>query len=205
MMNNKPAWYNNPIMKCVYLFFARLGSAVIEEEYNSITLHQETRLAEINFYDYEEYGILELSIVSTRTGDMKFYLHMEAVDEEDTEEAVKAFLETWNCGNESIAPLEDLNGHDLRILLVCTSGITSGLFAQCMQTMLNDQGSSSRVEAKSISELADLCPQCYDRILLTPQVGYYYEDVTGRFGNKVQKINTRDFATMNVSNVIRAL
>lgn len=207
MTNNRPEWLNNPVMKAIYLFLSQLPDALIEEEYKTITLHQETKMAEINFYDYDAYGILELSIVNTQTGRIKFYLHLEPVEITDVEEVMEAFLETWNCTCTCQCLVSNPHfdkGH-LRVLLVCTSGITSGMFAHYMQITLDEMHADVSVESVSLAQLDDLIPQCYDVILLTPQVSQYYPEMLNKFGDHIQKIDIKDFATMNVQRVIRSL
>ncbi len=199
---NYPEWMTNPTMRCVYTCLTKIGNAQIEEAGNTIVIHTPCQIGTASFYEYEESGILELSIDRTRTGENKFYLHLQPIDEEDTCQAVHSFLDLLACKSSAVETLEKEIDGCKRVLLVCTSGITSGFFAQLMQKVLDQSGSPARVDAQALGQLDQVCMSCYDKILLTPQVGYQIQDISRRFGAKVSKINPLDFATMNARKVV---
>lgn len=206
MMNTKikyPEWMINPYLKCVYCYLANFEGAEIQKD--SIVIHTDSQVATANFYDYKKTGILELSVDDTRAGENKFYLHIEPVDPDDTFQAVLSFIDVVKAKSKTINDLEQVITGCKRVLLVCTSGVTSGLFAQMMQKILDENGSSTKVESAALSQLDKICLSCYDKILLTPQVGYHLQDITRHLGKKVAKINTLDFATMNARKVIHDL
>lgn len=205
-MNTKikyPEWMINPYLKCVYCYLANFEGAEIQKD--SIVIHTDSQVATANFYDYKKTGILELSVDDTRAGENKFYLHIEPVDPDDTFQAVLSFIDVVKAKSKAANDLEQVITGCKRVLLVCTSGVTSSLFAQMMQKILEENGSQTKVESAAFSQLDKLCLSCYDKILLTPQIGYRLQDITRLFGRKVAKINTLDFATMNARKVIHDL
>lgn len=137
-----------------------------------------------------------------QTGENRFYLHLQPIDEHDTCKAVHSFLDLLECKSSPVETLEKEIDGCQRVLLVCTSGITSGFFAELMQNILDQSGSQARVEAQAIGQLDQVCMGQYDKILLAPQVGYEFENITSLYGNKVSKINPFDFATMNARKVV---
>ncbi len=195
-----PSWMSNPLMQRIYSYLANYDNAEIEAD--RIIVHALRRMGTVNFYEYEATGIVELSVDSTRTGENLFYLHFEPINEADTREAFLSFVDVLECKCPAVQKIEKAITNCKRVLLVCTSGVTSGFFAQRMQQVLQEDGSDIRVEAAALSELDSICIPCYDKILLTPQVGYQIQDISRRFGAKVSKINPLDFATMNARKVV---
>ncbi len=81
----------------------------------------------------------------------------------------------------------------MRILICCTSGITSSMYAQILQEKLEPAG--VQVDARSYMMLEPADDQ-YDLILLAPQIRYALPDLQAQYGSdKVHMISAMDFAT----------
>lgn len=93
---------------------------------------------------------------------------------------------------------------DLRILLSCTSGITTSYFAYLLENAINKCNHNVIVDAVSYTDL-DNVQSRYDFIFLAPQISYQYAQMREKYGNKVFMIDSYDFATGNVEHVIQEL
>lgn len=89
----------------------------------------------------------------------------------------------------------------LKILLSCTAGLTTSYFAYLMQEALAPLKENITIDAVSYLDL-DQVQQDYDVILLAPQIAYKYPELKERYGSKLMKIDTLDFATGNVNHVL---
>lgn len=149
--------------------------------------------------------IIELYIEEKVTGVMVYYLHFETFDYEESMNNIRSFFDVLLERAVFQEPCA-VEGKGMRILICCTSGITSSIYAAILQEKLEPAGVS--VDARSYMMLEPEDGQ-YDLILLAPQIRYALEDLQTRYGErKVQMISAMDFATGNWSGLpaqIRAL
>ena len=92
----------------------------------------------------------------------------------------------------------------IRLLISCTSGMTSSYFAYTMQNSLNTAGLVMTVDAVSYTEI-DKVQEAYDYILLAPQIAYKLSEYQAKYGSKVMSIDAMDFASSNVNRVVNKL
>ncbi|GEM_PF-2442270 len=147
--------------------------------------------------------IVSLYMEERATGEQIFFLHFQAVDLEDSIEKVKVFLYRLyhDEDQDENGELPDLH-HPIEMLICCTSGITSAMYARLITRKLGSD--LVHADAKSVFSLTDEDDQ-YDLILLAPQVHYMFEDINSRFPGKVHRIDTMDFATDRISGTLNQL
>lgn len=130
-----------------------------------LKLDTENAAAEINFYTVEQDAeIVEFIIRSKETDQVEFFLHFQAADEEH---AKGLFLEMTEAlaaaGTESIC----------EILLCCSSGMTTGYFAEQLNRAAETLHFSWHFSAVSV---ADVYESAVGKaaVLLAPQIGYMH-------------------------------
>ncbi len=161
------------------------------------------------FYDLGDEVALELQASERKTGEVKFYLQLPMTDPSTTFEGMKSFIDflyekkTKDGGSKpQEAEKKDLGG--LRILVTCTSGMSSSAFAYRIRQALGNAMEQAIVAAVDFSRVESVL-QDYDVVLLAPQVAWGYESLHEKYGDKIIKINIGDYATSNVMPVIRTV
>ena len=125
----------------------------------------------VNFYCFEDMPeIVELSIVDRDCpDDPKFFLHFELDDERHAEELFQEMAEA----------LQKTDLYDTtRVLLCCTAGLTTTMFANKLAEAAKTLSLDYSFEAKP---LASASGGSYDVVLLAPQVGYQRKAVADAF------------------------
>lgn len=144
----------------------------------------------ITFYPND---IVELSIVHRKTGENCFYLHFQAYDKDHAHELYEDFIETL---------INTSNTEERKILIVCSSALTSSYFAQELN------------KASSLLKLNYEFSACdhllmyqkglyYDAIMLTPQIHYEFKKAKDTFRNQiVMKVPAKNYAKYDTLGVI---
>ena len=143
---------------------------------------------------FHEKDIIELIIQNKRTGENEFYLHFRL---EDKEHADSLFTEMRQT-------LIDLRAKKkIRILLSCTSGMTTSYFASELTKAAETLRIDYEFNAVSFAKIYETGFD-YDVILLAPQIHYEYERTAQIFRDAiVMKIPTAVFAQYNTGELIR--
>lgn len=152
---------------------------------------------------FHEHNVVELAIEDNRTDENVFYLHFEMTDMKIIVDHIRSFFH-FLCGHTEEVSLDasKVSSHEqLKILLSCTAGLTTSYFAYLMQEALAPLKENITIDAVSYLDL-DQVQQDYDIILLAPQIAYKYPELKERYGSKLMKIDTLDFATGNVNHVL---
>lgn len=181
--------------------------------------------ASIHIYDTR---YMELSIKAKDGGQQLFYQQFEIQDMKETRKLLSVFF--YVLGNPEIlmhhrndwvrrasgarqeensltlfgARLAENLPENLRILISCTSGASSSVLAKKMNKVFEAAGCQVQADAVSVMELENVQGQ-YDLVLLSPQIGYRYQDLTEKYGSKIRQINTLDFATFNVGHILEQI
>jgi cellobiose-specific phosphotransferase system component IIB len=161
---------------------------------------------EVRFYDFSEPNILELSIYDEDKKETTFYLHFELYEEKEGE--AKYFIRSFFKALQKEADLDPLVAysceHTKKILLCCTGGLSSYLFASMMQEYLESIHSNMHVDAVGIAKVDDIASQ-YDLILMAPSVSYRYEEYKQKYGDKLHRLDPLHFATLDVRSVVEKI
>ncbi|MBO7675648.1 MAG: ROK family protein [Atopobiaceae bacterium] len=163
-----------------------------------ITLITHEARGEVNFYTFESMPeIVELRILDADcAGEPKFFLHFELTDLARAQELLDEMT-------------SELLKHELydttRVLLCCTAGMTTSLFAAKLTEAAATLSLDYSFEAIPL-EQAQAQGGSYDAVLLAPQVGYQRQAVAEAFPSAmVVEIPAKVFASFDVGGALRML
>lgn len=165
------------------------GCTITKLDDEHISLIAGHALGAVNFYDFgkEMPEIVELSIVDPDAPDEpKFFLHFELEDEARAEELF----------DEMCDGMRQQDRFDTtRVLLCCTAGLTTTMFANKLQEAAKTLSLDYTFEAVPLAQ-AKAEGGSYDAILLAPQVGYQRKEVADAWPDvAVVQIPTKTFAS----------
>lgn len=164
---------------------------------DKIRLETTHSLAEVNFYPYEDdREICELRITQKGEDDSSFFLHF-MLDELDR--AQELF-------DDMATALAESEEHDTtRVLLCCTSALTTTLFATKMGEVARTLGLDYEFSALSYDR-ALLAASSYDAVLLAPQVAHLRQEMAARNpGTMVFEIPGQVFGSYDAAAAVRLL
>lgn len=163
------------------------------ENQNTVIIKNNNVIGRIIYYGN---GIFEEELTDCRTGEKIFYLHFQL---EHFNHAIEMFNEMINCA------IEVINKPRVRILLCCSGGLTTSLFASRMAELAVLEKLPYEISAIGYAGLFDIAKE-YDIILLAPQVSYLLSQVKQRLlGKKVLMIPIRIFATNDFSGALKLI
>ena len=165
------------------------GCTVTQVDDDHIVLAADHATGRVTFYDLgDEFGeIVELSIVDPDCpDDPKFFLHFELDDEVRAQELFAEMTDQLEQSERYVTT---------RVLLCCTAGLTTTMFANRLQEAAKTLSLDYRFEAIPL-EQAKAQGGDFDAVLLAPQVGYQRKSVMEAFPDAVVvQIPPKVFAT----------
>lgn len=188
----------------LYDWLSSMECARIEKKCGIIVFTNEMYEASVIFHDN---NLIELSIEEKKTGEIPFYLHFEAYEKKSSRDNIQAFFDFFMDKKPAKEDLDSIvvkNERPLKLLVSCTSGMTSSYFAYTMKKVLNNAGIDVTIDAVSYREI-DRVQRKYDYILLAPQIAYMLKECQKKYGNKVMAVESKDFASYNVKRVINQI
>ena len=196
---------NHKSLQCeIYDWLASMDCARIKKKCGIISFCNEAYEALAVFH---ENSLMELSIEDKKTGEMPFYLHFEARDPKTAKEHIQAFFDFFkdqHPAKEHLSAAAAKISQPMKLLVSCTSGLTSSYFAYTMKNALKKAGIDITIDAVSYTEIEHVQSH-YDYILLAPQIAYKLPEYRKQYGNKVMTVDSRDFASYDVNRVINRL
>lgn len=166
---------------------------VSEKDENVIVIETDYCRGEVTFFPMD---IIQLYVLNLVTNRHVFYLHFQM---HTKEHAMSLFEEMLECVQE----LTDQP--PVRVLLSCTSGLTTGFFAQKLNESAELLSLNYEFSAVPFGNLYQTASQ-YDVILLAPQISYIHETAQQILHNKkVCKIPPKTFAAYDVRAVFADL
>lgn len=193
-------FYQNLLTPIVYQWVASHANAKKGKSCCSICFCNENYHGTIYFHAD---NIIELQILNIETQENLFYLHFQMKDMKMVTENIIAFFNYLQKPHSDVIEESHFTlKKELKILLSCTSGITTSYFAYLLENSLNQTEKHVIVDAVSYTEL-DQVQSDYDFIFLAPQISYKYPQMKAKYGNKVLMIDSMDFATGNIENVLK--
>lgn len=134
-------------------------------------------------------NIIELSVTNTVNDKMEFYLHFQM-------KTMKHAIELFEEMLETIRKL--VNKPVTKVLLSCSSGLTTGFFAEQLNEAVQMLSLDYEFSAVAYSELFEV-GEHYDVILLAPQISYMHARTQEILKDKiVLKIPSQIFAKYDV-------
>lgn len=173
---------------------ARGGASLVAEE-SRVELRTSYAVGLVEVHDLDT-AVVELSVTNLADGDNKFYLHFELKYLDHAQELFAEMLDTL-LGLES--------KQKLRVLLCCTSGMTTGFFRDKLceaAELLSLDYEFSAVPFHKLYQ-AGFDSQV---ILLAPQIAYHYKEACQVFRDRlVLKIPPKAFASYDAASVLQLI
>jgi cellobiose-specific phosphotransferase system component IIB len=166
---------------------------IIKENNDTITLDTQYSHSEIIFH---EMSIIELSVTNLMTNDIEFFLHFQL---NTLHHGLELFNEMLDCIKKLV------NKPVINILLCCTSGLTTGFFAEQINEAIELLKLNYHVDAVAYNELYHEGLN-YDYIFLAPQISYMQPKIKGVLKDKVvEKIPSAIFAKYDTGEMIKLI
>lgn len=167
--------------------------SVNEKDDNVIVVETEYCRGEVTFFPMD---IIQLSVLNLVSNRHEFYLHFQM---HTLEHAMKLFKEMLESVKElTVKP-------PVKVLLSCTSGLTTGFFAQKLNESAQLLSLNYEFTAVSYGNLYHVANQ-YDIILLAPQISYIYDTAQKILHTKkLYRIPPKVFATYDVRSLFTDL
>lgn len=194
-------FYQDLLTPIIYKWVSYIDESEECSRHCSFNFRNDEMDASIKFY---EENIIELTIKNRINQETLFYLHFQMTDIKTTIDKIKVFLDYLYHQNKEDTEIRNIEKKPIKILLSCSSGITTTYFAHLMQEKLKEENSMIEVNAVGYTRL-DLVADQYDLILLAPQISHLYTKLKSKYGSKVMEISTLDFASRNVGHVINEI
>lgn len=164
-----------------------------DEKQNTVIIKNDYVEGKIIYYGN---GIFEEELTNRQTNEKIFYLHFQLTH---FNHAIELFKEMVNCA------IKANNKPQIRVLLCCSGGLTTTLFASKMSELAMLENLPYQISATGYTRLYEIASE-YDVIILAPQVGYLLPQVKHRLDNKIIfTIPTRIFATSDFSGALKLI
>ena len=150
--------------------------------------------ATIQFTDVTNGTIVEFNIISYKNQEVQFYLHFELNDENHAHQLYDEMIET-------LIGLKDKK--TTRVLLSCSSGLTTSMFADNLNSVVEMLGEDYHFDAVAYSNIYEQVENC-DLVLIAPQIGYMLKRLQESLPDKlVLQIPTATFASYDAIGAIK--
>ncbi|MBQ9005039.1 MAG: ROK family protein [Atopobiaceae bacterium] len=173
------------------------GYALSSTGDGQVRLEDAAHTGEVNFYELElDATVVEMRIVRQVDDENVFFLHFML---DDLVRAQELF------GEMAGALAELSSGRKVRVLLSCTCGITTTMFAHKMGELSDAFGLGYEVCAKPLDQ-AILAQESFDAVMLAPQVAFERNRVAAAYpGAVVFEIPARIFGSYDAAGAVRLL
>jgi cellobiose-specific phosphotransferase system component IIB len=172
-----------------------LAVEVIDAEHVSITGSHAT--GQLNYYSFADMPeIVEMSVTEDQTSESLFFLHFELEDLSRAQELYREMESViLNCGERTTT----------RVLLCCTTGMTTTLFASKLQEAADTLSLDYTFEAMALAD-AKATDVRFDAVMLAPQVGFQRREVKRSFPDCVVfEIPAKVFGAYDAAGALRML
>ncbi|MGN0268319.1 MAG: PTS sugar transporter subunit IIB [Lachnospiraceae bacterium] len=179
------------------------SAEVVDREKRVIFLDGEFYHAEARFYLGR---VAEFTAKDKMSDEILYYQHFDMTDYDTIYHHVNSFvhfLQIYRPGYRlPVEKKEKQQMEPLRILISCTSGMTSSYFAGLMQEKAAKISDRIRVEAADYMRLDEIHAK-YDYILLAPQISHKLKDFQEKYGeNRVMEMGIMEYASRDVEHVL---
>lgn len=173
-----------------WIWYHNQTSWQFQRQDDNIIIDTPFGIGHINFY---EDNIIELNVVDKQNQETCFFIHFQI---NGLHHALGLFKEMKEC-------LKTMSvHHKTKVLLSCTSGLTTGYFAQKLQEGAQLLNKDLDFEAVAYSELFSVADK-HDLILLAPQVSYMLSKVQEVLKHKtVLTLSSSLFGKYDVANTL---
>lgn len=165
----------------------------ISDDKSRVLINNDFIEAYVSFFDN---NIIEMQVINKRTQDVEFYLHFQM---QNFYHSLKIF------DSFESAIYENTSKKDLKVLLSCTSGLTTGMFVELLNEAVKTLNLNYSFTALPFSQVYHKGDD-YDVILLAPQIAFQRPKLQAVFSNKlIIDIKAIDFARYDTNAIINLL
>ena len=169
------------------------NTCTVRESGNTVYLETEYAQGKAVFHDDD---IVELVITDIKNDEVCFYLHFQLKDDDHAKDL-------FNEMSDTLMSLKTKRVY--RVLLSCTSGLTTSFFASELNRAASELKLSYEFSAVSFSHIYDKGFD-YDMILLAPQIHYEFDKAKEIFRTQtVMKIPAAVFAAYSTGGLIEMI
>lgn len=144
--------------------------------------------------------IVEEIITNQKTRQQKYYLHYKINNKIAVDKLVESFKwRMFNINRQNFVIKKD--NQFRKILLCCSSGLTSSLFVMKLNDFCKEQGINYCFKASNIFDKEALNKE-YDLLLMAPQVQHYTKGLANIFNQHILNIDPNDYGQYNCNNII---
>ena len=195
-------FYQNLYSAIAYRWIGHLENAHTGRCSRKICFCKNQYHGEMSFFDD---NIVDLRIEDCKTKESVFYLHFQIKNLKMLTENIQSFFDCLNHQHdESFQTKEIVVKNNLKILLTCSTGLTTSYFAYLLDEYFHQAHLNVKVDAVGYHELDSVQNQ-YDFIFVAPQISYQYTSLQEKYGSKVFLIDSYDFATGNIQSVLNEI
>lgn len=155
----------------------------------AFSLYKTQNHANISVHFYRS-GVIE-QLIKDRDGQVLYYMHFQFVN----------FLQATYILKDTLLFIKNLDIKKIHILICCSCGLTSSLFQEGMQKVIDDNKMNFDITASDIYSLEHKYKD-YDFILLTPQVHHFKPKLMETIPKPMITIPITDFACHHYYNII---
>ena len=168
----------------------------ISENNGDIRITSAYAEGEINFVENMGFQIIEMKTINKKDDDIVFFLHFELMEEERAKELFREMMEAFT---------ELKNQQKTKVLICCSSGLTSSYFA----LQLNETAEYLKKEYEfDYASYSNLYEKGFDfsAVLLAPQIKYHLKEAKSILKDQfVEVIPAKVFAAYDTAAVIEGL
>lgn len=169
------------------------NSEIVLKEVDSKEIQLETSYGLGYVFSWPD-NVFEFKVINKKDDKTEFYLHFQLSDEQHGKELFAEFVECL---------LKLKNKQKTRVLLCCSSALTTMYFAEKLNEVANLLGNDYEFNAVSYSRLYELAFN-YDMIALAPQISYLYKNIQDVLKDKiVVKIPTAIFGSYDANEAFK--
>lgn len=162
---------------------------LVKEDYDSyvVFFESEEKFGRVIIWFHD---VIELQLYKKSDGEGCFYLHFEVNNIGQCQYLFREFYHSL---------VKRTSGRRYRVLVCCTGGLTSCLFAAKLQELVDLKRYNIYLEATAFAYLEEKY-DTYDLILLAPQVGHYAPVILRNITKNipVKLINPTEYATLRL-------
>ncbi len=150
----------------------------------------------INFFE----NILEMKIEDC-DGEIIFYHHFTITDFKSAVDQCNYFIDLLKQDNMIKTRELYKSKSDEKILIVCTSGLSSAFIASEINNYVKNSFIHLEAISCGINDIENF-NKYVDIILIAPQISYKLLELQKRFGPKVLSIDSIDFGTKDINGIL---
>lgn len=149
--------------------------------------------------------MMELEIIDGLSHENIFWLHIQIVDEEMVHPFLEAFFMVLYQPELVKEKQAALSNRPCKAAIVCSSGLSSQLYASLLEEASFEQGQNEYIFASFGLEELNEAFDFGDYVFLAPQIAYLKASIEKQYARKVYDIPAKEYGLLHISSVIDVL